>query len=214
MSAASYIVIPATSAVHKPKNMTLAEAATVPMNGLTALYALDHASLTRGQTLAVTGGAGWLAYLTIVIAKLRGLRVIADAKPDEADLVRGYGSDIVVERGAASVEAMRRAIPKGVDALLDTALLAEQSFPAIKDGGIYIPVRGWRDRPADPRIQIKPVLVNEVLERTDWLDALRQLVEAGHIIPRIASEYVPEQVADAQRLMMAGGVRGRAVIIF
>jgi NADPH:quinone reductase len=210
---AAYIVVPANSAVRKPKNVTLVEAATVPMNGLTALYALDHASLSAGQTLAVSGGAGWLAYHAIVIAKLRGLRVIADAKVEEFDLVRGYGAD-AVERGPNFAEAIRHEVPQGVDALLDTALLAERSFRAIKDGGFYIPVRGWGDKPSERGIKIKPVLVNEVLERTEWLNALRELVEAGQIVPRVAGEYAPEQVADAQRLLVAGGVRGRPVVVF
>jgi NADPH2:quinone reductase len=53
----------------------------------------------------------------------------------------------------------------------------------------------------------------EVLNRTDWLDMLRKAVEAGHIIPRIAAEYALEQVADAQRSLLAGGVRGRPVLV-
>jgi NADPH:quinone reductase-like Zn-dependent oxidoreductase len=211
---AAYIVVPAASAVHKPKGVSLIEAATIPMNGLTALYALQHAGLSAGQTLGISGGAGWLAYQTIVIARRQGLKVIADAKAEEFDLVRGYGADVVVRRGAHFGEAIRREVPNGVDALLDTALLAEKSFPAIKDGGLYIPVRGWGDRPGERGIQIKPVLVSEVLERTQWLETLRDLVAAGHLVPRVAGEYPPEQVADAQRLLMAGGVRGRPVVVF
>jgi NADPH:quinone reductase-like Zn-dependent oxidoreductase len=211
---AAYIVIPAASAVHKPKGVTLIEAATIPMNGLTALYSLEHAALSAGQTLAVSGGAGWLAYQTIVIAKHRGLRVIADAKAAEIDLVRGYGADAVVERGPAFAAAIRRQIPGGADALLDTALLGEKSFGAIKDGGIYIPVRGWNGGPGERGIRIKPVLAIERLERTDWLEFLRELVEAGHLKPHVARGFAPEQVADAQRLLMAGGLRGRAVIVF
>jgi NADPH:quinone reductase len=211
---ASHIVVPAASVVRKPAGTTLAEAATVPMNGLTALYALDHAGLVEGQLLAVSGGAGWLAYQAIVIARARGLRVIADAKAEEIDLVRGYGADIVVERGNAFADAVREAVPAGVDALLDTALLGEAAFPAIKDGGVYIPVRGWGDTPAERDIRIRPVLVSEVLQRTDWLDELRGLVEAGRIVPRVAGEYALERLADAQRSLKAGGVRGRPVVVF
>lgn len=211
---AAYIVIPAASAVRKPANVTLVEAATIPMNGLTALYALDLTGLSEGQTLAVTGGAGWLAYQMIVIAKRHGLRVISDAKASEIDLVRGYGADIVIERGAGFADAVRRAIPDGVDALLDTALLGEAAFPAIKDDGVYIPVRGWQDRPTPSRIRIKPVMVPNVLDRTDWLETLRDLVETGAIVPRVAAEYPVDRVADAQRFLLAGGVRGRPVLLF
>ncbi|WP_277980536.1 quinone oxidoreductase family protein [Sphingomonas phyllosphaerae] len=211
---ASYIVVPEASVVSQPAGTTPIEAATVPMNGLTALYALDHAALSPGQVLAVTGGAGWLAYLTIVLAKQRGLTVVTDAKPEDVDTVRGYGADIVVLRGDGYADRVREAVPHGVDALLDTALLAEQAFPAIKDGGVYIPVRGWNDRPDEQRIHIRPVLVPEVLERTDWLETLRETVEAGRIKPKVAATFPVEQVADAQRAQLAGGVRGRIVLSF
>lgn len=210
---ARYIVLPAASIVRKPANVTLVEAATIPMNGLTAFYALDLAGLSPGHTLAVSGGAGWLAYLTIVIAKLRGLRVVADAKEAEIDLVRGYGADVVVPRGPSFADAVRGTTPEGVDALLDTALLGEAAFPAIKDDGVYIPVRGWRES-TPTRIRVSPVLVPNVLDRTDWLEALSQLVESGDIVPRVAAEYAPDQVAAAQRSLMAGGVRGRPVLLF
>jgi NADPH:quinone reductase len=99
-------------------------------------------------------------------------------------------------------------------ALLDTALLGEESFGAIRDEGIYIPVRGWGDKPAERGIEIKPMRVSDVLERTEWLELLRDLVAAAKIKLRVAGEYAPEQAADAQRALEAGGLRGRPVIRF
>jgi NADPH:quinone reductase len=192
----------------------LAEASTLPMNGLTALNALELAALKKGQILAVSGGAGLLAYYAIAAAKQRGIKVIADAKAADAELVRGYGADIVVERGPGFAEAIRRELPNGADALLDTALLGEESFGAIRDEGIYIPVRGWGDKPAERGIEIKPMRVSDVLERTEWLELLRDLVAAAKIKLRVAGEYAPEQAADAQRALEAGGLRGRPVIRF
>jgi len=211
---AQYIVVPAASVVPIPKGVSLIEASTLPMNGLTALGALDLASLDEGQTFAVSGGAGLLAHYAIAIAKRKGLKVIADAKPEEADLVRSYGADAVVERGPDFAEAIRREVPEGVDALLDTALLGEKSFSAIRDGGIYIPVRGWTDKPSERAIEIKPVWVDTLLERTDWLEILRDMVEASEIKLRVTGQYSPKEVADAQRTVEAGGLRGRPVIIF
>jgi NADPH:quinone reductase len=211
---AEYIVVPATSVVPIPEGVSLAEAATLPMNGLTALRALELAALGDGQFLAVSGGAGLLAHYAIATAKRQGHRVIADAKPEEAELVRSYGADIVVERGPGFADAIRRAVPGGVDALLDTALLAEKSFGAVRDEGVYIPVRGWGDKPSERGIKIKPVFVSEVLERTEWLELLRDMVAVAQITLRVAGEYPPERVADAQRALAAGGVRGRLVILF
>ena len=211
---AQHIVVPAASAVPIPDGVSLAQASTLPMNGLTALRALELAALRKGQFFAVSGGAGLLARYAIAAAKRQGQQVIADAKAEEVELVRSYGADIVVERGPHFAGAIRRQVPAGVDALLDTALLAEQSFGAIADDGVYIPVRGWADKPSERGIRIKPVLVSEVLERTEWLELLRDMVAAGEIKLRVAGEYAPERVADAQRALEAGVLRGRAVILF
>jgi NADPH:quinone reductase len=211
---AEHIVVPAASAVPIPEGVSLAQAATLPMNGLTALRSLELAALGKGQFLAVSGGAGLLAHYAIAAAKRQGLRVIADAKPEEAAVVRSYGADVVVERGPGFASSIRLAVPAGVDALLDTALLGEPSFGAIKDGGVYIPVRGWADKPGERGIRIRPVFVSEVLERTEWLQVLCEMVAAGQITLRVAGEYSPERVADAQRALAAGGLRGRPVILF
>lgn len=209
---ATYVVVPAASVVAIPAGASLAQASALPMNGLTALLALEQSGLQKGQTLAVTGGAGWLAYCAIVLAKHQGLKVIADAKAAEIDLVRGYGADIVVERGDDFSAKVRKEAPDGVDALLDTALLGEKAWAAIKDGGVYLTVRGWGDTPAERGIQIKQVWVNQALQRTEWLELLRQQVESGALQLRVAGEYPLDKVADAQGALSAGGLRGRAVI--
>jgi NADPH:quinone reductase-like Zn-dependent oxidoreductase len=211
---AQHIVVPAASVVPIPEGASMAEAATLPMNGLTALRALELAALGKGECLAVSGGAGLLAHYAIAAAKRQGFKVIADAKAQETELVRSYGADIVVQRGPDFAGEIRQAIPQGVDALLDTALLAEQTFSALRDGGVYIPVRGWGDKPGERGIRIKPVLVSEVLERTEWLELLVDMVAAREIKPRVAAEYAPERVADAQRALAAGGLRGRSVVVF
>jgi NADPH:quinone reductase len=211
---AEHIVVPAASVVPIPERVSLVEAATLPMNGLTALRAVELAGLSKGQYLAVSGGAGLLAHYTIAIAKRQGLKVIADAKAEEFDLVRGYGADIVIARGPDFASSIRRQVPEGVDALLDTALMGESSFGAIRSGGVYIPVRGWGDKPSEREIKIKPVFVSEVLERTEWLELLRDMVATGTIRLRVTGEYRPERVADAQRALAAGGLRGRPVIVF
>ena len=211
---AAFIVVPAASVVPIPKGTTFEQAAGLPMNGLTALRAIELTELKAGQVLAVTGGAGVLAHYTIAAAKKLGLTIIADAKLEESDLVRGYGANFVVERGDGFTNAVRRQFPEGVDALIDTAVLATKSFPAIRDGGIYIAVRRLSDISKERDIQIKMVWVPDVLENTKGLDFLREMVESGEIELKVAGVYAPEQVADAQQALAAGGLRGRPVIVF
>jgi NADPH:quinone reductase len=207
------LVVPAASAVPVPEGTSLEAAATLPMNGLTAIRGLEMLGLQPGDTLAVSGGAGLLASYVIPLAAERGLRVIADAKPEEADLVRGYGAAAVVPRGDDFAATVREAEPDGVAGVFDTALLNGDALPAIRDGGGLVVVRGW-DGEGERGITVHRVMVFEVLERTDWLSELSAAVTAGQITLRPLEQFPPEQAAEAHRRMDAGGLRGRLLIAF
>lgn len=211
---AELLVVPAASAVPVPEGATLEQAATLPMNGLTALLALELLDLRPGQTLAVSGGAGLLASYAIALAKERGLRVLADANPADEPLVRSFGADAVLPRGEGFPAAVRAESAGGADGFLDTALLGRAAFPALRDGGALAAVRGWSDGEAERGIEIRQVLVVTVLERTEWLEELRRLASVGRLQLRVAGTYPPERAAEAQWAMAAGGLRGRAVIVF
>jgi NADPH:quinone reductase len=211
---AELVVVPAASVVPVPDGVPPEQAATLPMNGLTALHGLDLLGLVEGQTLAVTGGAGLLASYVIAIAKTRGLRVLADAFPKDEQLVRDVGADVVLERGDGLASAIRSEVPAGVDAVFDTALLRRSMFPAIREGGAIAVVRTWDGDDVEQGIRIEKVLVGTVLDRTDWLWEVRELAMRGVLVPRVAETYPPERAADAHRLTEAGGLRGRAVIVF
>jgi len=211
---AELVVVPAASTVPVPDGLSAEPAATLPMNGLTALHGLDLLALAEGQTLLVTGGAGLLASYVIPMAKQRGLRVLADASPKDETLVRGFGADVVLPRGDALVAAIHTESPDGVDAVFDTALLRREMFPAIREGGALAVVRTWDGEDVEQGIRVEKVQVWTVLERTDWLWEVRDLAQRGVLVPRVAATYPPEAAADAQRRMEAGGLRGRAVIVF
>ncbi|MFD7658996.1 NADP-dependent oxidoreductase [Actinosynnema sp. NPDC059797] len=211
---AELLVAPEASVVPVPEGASPAEAATLPMNGLTALLGLDLLGLRPGAALAVTGGAGLLASYVAPLAKEAGLVVVADAKPEDEELVRGFGADHVVPRGDGFVDAVRERFPEGVDGLYDTALLHEAVFGAIRDGGGMVVVRGWRPGRTERGITVHQVAVVEALTRTGWLEELRDVASAGGLQLRVAGEYPPEEAAEAYRVMAAGGLRGRVVIRF
>jgi NADPH:quinone reductase-like Zn-dependent oxidoreductase len=208
------LVAPAGSVVPIPDGATLEQASTLPMNALTAISGLEPLGLTEGRTLAVTGGAGLLASYVIGMAKQRGLRVLADASPEDEELVRSFGADVVLPRGERLVDAMLEAVPGGVDAVYDTALLTRSIFPGIREGGSIVPVRGWDGDDVEDGIHVHPVYVWTVVGRTDWLEEARALASGGVLALRVAGTYPPERAADAQRRMDAGGLRGRVLITF
>ena len=184
------LVVPAASVVPIPAGATIEQAATLPMNGLTAFRGLELLGLDAGATLLVTGGAGLLASYVIPIAKLRGLRVLADAAPADEELVRGFGADVVVPRGDDCVDAVLAEAPGGVDAVYDTALMGRSAFPAIRAGGALAYVRTWDGDDVENGITIRPVRVAEVLERTDWLRELSDLAARG-VLAAARRRHVP-----------------------
>ena len=211
---AELVVAPAASVVGMPHGASFAQASTLPMNGLTAELGLDMLGLASGQSLAVSGGAGLLASYVIALAKARGLEVVADAKPEDEELVRSFGADAVLPRGDGFVAAVRERYPDGVDGLYDTAILRGAVLGAIRDGGGITVIRGWDDSPVERGIEVHAARVATVLERTDWLRELREMASNGRIALRVAAELPPEQAAEGHRLMDAGGLRGRAIIVF
>jgi NADPH:quinone reductase len=212
---AELIVVPAASVVPVPDGVGLSAAATLPMNGLTAMLGLEMLDLDEGDTLAVTGGAGLLASYVIGLAHDRGLRVLADAAAADEPLVRSFGADVVLPRSDDFTAAVGAVAPDGVAAVYDTALLGRAVVPAIRDGGGLVVCRGWDGPVALERgIEVSAVMVAEALERTDWLQELRLLAGDGRLALRVAGEYPPERAGEAQRVMDAGGVRGRLLIVF
>jgi NADPH:quinone reductase len=207
------IVLPARSVVKAPAGASHAAASTLPMNGLTAVAALDLLDLRAGQVLAVTGAAGTFGGYVVQLAKIAGLTVIADASEPDEDLVRSLGAEIVVRRGAAFADGVRKHFPDGVDGLADGAVLNEAAALAVRDGGAMVTVRGYVGD-GHRGLRIMPVGVRGYGEAWEELDRLRQLAEEGKVTLRVADTYPAERAADAHRRFEAGGVRGRLVLLF
>ncbi|WP_035752984.1 NADP-dependent oxidoreductase [Parafrankia discariae] len=207
------IVVAPTSVARTPAGRTLVEAATLPMNGLTARRALDLLAVPPGGTVAVTGAAGTLGGYVVQLAKVDGLRVIADAAESDEDLVASFGADAVVRRGDDVARRIREVAPGGVDALVDAALLGALVLPAVRDGGALAAVRpsgGETER----GITVHQVWVRDYRHEQAKLDRLRQLVEEGRLTLRVAGVFPPDQAGEAHARLERGGTRGRLVIRF
>jgi len=207
------LVVDARSVALAPSGSTLAEAATLPMNGLTARLSLDLLQLSSGRVIAVTGAAGAYGGYVIQLAKSEGLSVIADAAATDEKLVASLGADIVVRRGDDVAARIREHFPQGVDGLADGAVLNELAIPAVRDGGAFTSVRGFKGAPQRD-IRFTATWVRTYAQEFEKLDRLARQVEAGEITLRVAEIYPPERAGEAHRRLEAGGTRGRLVIQF
>ncbi len=183
------------------------------MNALTVRAALDQLALRPGQSLAITGAAGIVGGYAIQLGRAEGLRIIADAAAADADLVGGLGAHVVVPRGPDVAAAIRRAVPDGVDALLDAAVMGAPVLPAVRDGGQLMAVRPFAGE-TEREITVSLVLVFHHLHEADRLARLAELAARRTLTLRVADVLSADHAAEAHRRMAAGGVRGRLVLTF
>jgi NADPH:quinone reductase-like Zn-dependent oxidoreductase len=210
---AEKVVVPAGSVARVPKSANDAEAASLPMNGLTAYLALEALGIGPGGTIAVTGSAGAVGGYAIQLAKAARLRVIADASDQDERLVRDLGADIVVARGNEFTSQVLAHAPDGVDGLVDAGVVGDSVAPALRDGGRVSTLRGYAAT-VDRGVVFVPVLAGNHKEASDVLDRLRELADSGQLSLRVADVYSAADASEAHRRLDAGGVRGRLILTF
>lgn len=210
---AELVAVDASWAVTIPAGVSLQRAATLPMTGLTAVAGLALLDLAQGASLGVTGGAGHLASLVIPMAKARGMLVVADAKPDDANRVASSGADIVLPRGEFA-EAVREHVHDGVDAVYDTANIRRAAVSAIRDDGAIAVIRGWEGSAPERGITVFPVSVGAAFGNREWLAELATNAAEGRFELNIEDVVAPDRIQSAYERMEAGGIHGRLVIGF
>jgi NADPH:quinone reductase-like Zn-dependent oxidoreductase len=207
---AEYVVLDAEAVARAPRGVSAVEAATIPLNSLTAWQALDRAGVGPGRTLLVTGAAGAVGGYLVELAALRGARVVAVAGAGDEDLVRGLGAEWFVPRGESVATDVRERVPGGVDAVVDAAVLGLAALDAVRDGGTFVALSA-----GVAPVGLRGIDVATVFFRSHpaQLAEIVRLVEAGRLTLRVADAYPLEKAAEAHARLAAGGLRGRLVLL-
>ena len=208
-----YIVLDQNAVVKAPEGTSHIQASTLPMNSLTARLSLDLLGLNKGQVLAVTGSPGAYGGFVVQLAKADGLTVIADANDSDRSLLESLGVDIIIPRGEGFAERIRQEFPDGVDGIADGALLNDAAIEAVKDGGSFTSVRGFKGEPQRD-IDFTATWVTAYDCKKDKLETLCEQTESGILALRVADSVTMENAAEAHKKLEAGGTRGRMVIEF
>ncbi|WP_433463976.1 NADP-dependent oxidoreductase [Spirillospora sp. CA-128828] len=198
---AEYVVVDTDAVATAPATVDAVHAATLPLNALTAVQALDLLELEEGQSLLVTGAAGAVGGFAIQLAAHRGVSVTALAREGDEELVRSLGAAHFTS-GAVSAGS--------VDAVLDAAVLGETALQWVRDGGSYVGVR-----PGTEPASVRGVRTTSVAVSADGarLAELAALVDEGVLTLRVAETYPLEEAAKAHARLAEGGVRGRLVLV-
>ena len=220
---AEYVCVPEEAAALKPDNLTLAEAAAVPMGGLTALQALrDKGRIRPGHSLLINGSSGGVGTFAVSIAKSFGAEVTAVCSTRNADLVRSLGADHVIDYTQEDfTEGSQR-----YDLLLDN--VGNHSVlkcrRVLKPNGVYVatfgqPEHRWLGPLAymlrmlllSPLVSQKLVPFNAKTVQAD-LETLKELIEAGKVNPVIDRTYPLSDLPQAMDYLEEGHARGKVVI--
>lgn len=128
----------------KPRTLSMEDAASIPLIGLTAWQAFERARLKRGQKVLVHAGSGGVGTFAIQLAKHLGATVATTTSTANLEWVKALGADIVIDYKKSAFET----ILKDYDVVLDTqgGDVLEKSLQVLKPGGTVISLAG----PPDP----------------------------------------------------------------
>ncbi|MEE6305406.1 NADP-dependent oxidoreductase [Plantactinospora veratri] len=200
---AEFVVARPDWLVAVPDELDAAEAATVGLNALTARQGLEMMSLAPGSTVLVTGASGGVGGFAAQLAARAGHRVVAVASSDDEEWVRGLGVAEVLPRSAELAGL-------GFPAVFDAVPVGAAAGAAVADGGVLVTTR-----PVPPLEPPREVRQQTVMIRLDqpMLAELMTEVAKGRLRTRIAASLPLAEAAHAHRLVEAGRLRGKVVLM-
>lgn len=231
---AEQIAINENDVALKPKNISMEEAASIPLVGLTAWQALiEKANLKKGERVFIQAGSGGVGTVAIQLAKHLGATVATTTSAANIDLVKSLGADIVIDYRNDDFET----ILKDYDVVLnsqDTKTL-EKSLRILKPGGKLISISG----PPDPGFA-KEIKASWFVKLVMWLlsagvrkkakrlnvsfsflfmraqgnqlSQITSLIESGVIKPVVDRIFPFEQTNEAMTYVETGRAKGKVVI--
>lgn len=206
---AEYAVVKAANLVPKPSNLGFTEAAALPLAGSTAWQALfDEAGLTAGQRLLITGSSGGVGSLAVQFAKARGAHVTAVASARNEAFVRSLGADEFIDYTSQPFEQAAR----DMDVVFDTvgSDTFQRAFATLQPGGFMVTVVAFPDSEAERHsVRVKRSFT---LPSARNLTAIKELVEAGKVMPHVDTVLPLTEVKQALALSEAGRTRGKIVL--
>ncbi len=231
---AEFIAVREASLALKPKGLTMEEAASIPLVGLTAWQALvDRAGLKAGQKVFIQAGSGGVGTFAVQLARHLGATVATTTSAANAALVTGLGAQVVIDYKTQDFETVLR----DYDVVLHSqdGKTLEKSLRVLKPGGKLISISG----PPDPGfgeaiaapgyvrwvIRLLSFAVRNKARRLgvhysflfmkasgEQLREIASLIESGAIRPVIEKVYPFESLNEAMARVDAGRTKGKVVV--
>jgi NADPH:quinone reductase-like Zn-dependent oxidoreductase len=213
-AAAEYALAPAEVLTPAPKSVPLADAAALPVVGLTAHQALfEHGGLAAGQRVLVNGAGGAVGGYAVQLAKNAGAHVIATASPRSGDAVRSAGADEVVDHTTTGLAA---AVTEPVDLALNLAPVDPAELAAlltlVKPGGVLVNTTVWMPAPSNEEREVRGI---DLFVRSDAgrLAELVASVDRGELRVDVAERVPLAELPALHARAAEGAVHGKVVVV-
>lgn len=233
-SFAEYTSLKSTSVALKPNNMSMTQAAALPLVALTAWQALvEVTQLKRGQKILIHAGSGGVGSIAIQLAKHLGADVATTTSAKNAEWVKDLGADIVLDYKKSNFAE----VLSDYDVVFDTqgGDTLEQSLQVLKPGGIVVSIAGPPDKNMAQAInanwlmsKIIPLLSLPIRAKAkkrgvhyhflfmqpngEQLSHIAELVEAEKISPVLDQVYDFTNFAQAIQHVAGGHSKGKVVV--
>ncbi|WP_333906995.1 NADP-dependent oxidoreductase [Delftia acidovorans] len=231
---AEFVPVKESSLAPKPKGLTMEEAASIPLVGLTAWQALvETAKLTKGQRVFIQAGSGGVGTFAIQLARHLGATVATTTSAANFELVKSLGADVAIDYRTQDFEDVLH----DYDVVLNSqdGKTLGKSLRVLKGGAKLISISGPPD-PAFGRNIAAPAFVRLVMRLLSsgirrrargrgidysflfmranggQLREITRLIEAGAIRPVVDKVFAFESTNEALAYAEAGHAKGKVVI--
>lgn len=197
-SLAQYAAVDARLVAHKPLNLSMRDAAALPLIFITAWEGLvDRAGVKAGQRVLIQGGAGGVGHVAVQIAVAAGAEVYAVVSPRDFDYIRSFGATPIDRGEAVAAYVERLTDGAGFDLVYDTVggAVLDASFAAVRRFGHVVSCLGWGMHALAP-LSFKAATYSGVFTLLPLLTG-------------IGREHHGEILAEAARLAAKGALRPR-----
>ncbi|MFF6873040.1 MULTISPECIES: alcohol dehydrogenase catalytic domain-containing protein [unclassified Streptomyces] len=202
---AEYVSVPVRALAAKPASLNWAQAAGLPLAGLTAYQLLTRLGTGADDTVLVHGAAGGVGSFGVQLARALGARVIGTASPRNHDRLREFGCE-PVEYGDGLADRVRALAPDGVTVVADfVGGVLDTTLAVLADGGRHASVADDTVLGAGGQwIWVRP--------SGEDLGALGQLVDGGKITVDVAATFPLSELGAAFDLSREGHTPGKIVV--
>ena len=207
---AEFIAIKAHEVAHKPNTVSFAEAASIPLAGITAWEAvINSGQIQSGQSILIHGASGGVGSLAVQLAKWKGAYVYATTSQKNYDFVKSLGADEVIDYRNVKFQDMAR----NVDIVFDTigGQVQEDSWSVLKPGGILVSIA---DPPSEERAKQANAIGKHIFiqPNAEILREMAELIDTGKVRPIVGAEFSLQDLNKAHELSESGRARGKIVI--